>query len=263
MNAELPQIIEAIIFAADHPIKVSNLLEILKPTKIEKEISANKVAVKDTKGNADEEEESYLEVSKKEVENALELLLTKYEEAKYPFEVKKVSEGYQFFTKRVYYPYVKKATLNKNKKRLSKVALETLSIVAYRQPITKSELEFIRGVNCDYAVQKLLDKNLVSITGRSDAPGRPLLYSTSPFFMQYFGIGDMTELPKLKEFEELAEDHLDLFRQHQQNQDKDGQTIAEVTEEDEVLGGEETGKIEPQETQTEAKTVSEETDESQ
>lgn len=258
MNPDLPQIIEAIIFASDHPLKVSTLLEILSPPKIKEETSEKKKN-DGVKTNKEEEEDVYLEVSKKEIESALETLLTKYEDSKYPFEVKKVSEGYQFFTKRVYYPHVKKATLNKNQKRLSKVALETLSIVAYRQPITKAELEFIRGVNCDYAVQKLLEKNLVSITGRSDAPGRPLLYSTSPFFMQYFGIGDMTELPKLKEFEELAEDHMDLFRQHQQNQDKDGQTTAEVSEEAKVLGGEETAGEPQAETQNEAPDVSEET----
>ena len=126
---------------------------------------------------------------------------------RYPFEIKKVGGGYQFFTKKRFHSFVKKATLSKNQKRLTRSALETLSIIAYRQPITKAEMEFIRGVNCDYAVQKLLDKKLVSIVGRSEAPGRPLLYSTSPFFMQYFGLGDIGDLPKLKEFEELAEEH--------------------------------------------------------
>jgi len=154
-------------------------------------------------------------------------LVDKYQSDIYPFEVKAVAEGYQFFTKRAFYPYVKQATLQKNKKRLSKSALETLAIIAYKQPITKAEAEFIRGVSCDYAIQKLLERKLVSITGRSDAPGRPLLYATSPFFMQYFGIKDVSDLPKLKEFEELAEDHLEMFRQQQEEQTPNGSEEAE------------------------------------
>jgi segregation and condensation protein B len=88
------------------------------------------------------------------------------------------------------------------KKRLSRSALETLSIIAYKQPVTKSELERIRGVNCDYAIQKLLEKELVAIQGRSDGPGRPLLYGTSDKFMDYFGLKSLDDLPKPKEFRE-------------------------------------------------------------
>ena len=88
----------------------------------------------------------------------------------------------------------------RNQKKLSRAALETLSIIAYRQPITRPEIEFIRGVNCDYAIQKLLEKKLIDIAGRADAPGRPLLYQTSPFFMEYFGINDLKDLPTPKDF---------------------------------------------------------------
>jgi segregation and condensation protein B len=113
--------------------------------------------------------------------------------------------------------------IQKNQKRLTRTALETLSIIAYKQPITKAEMEFIRGVNCDYAVQKLLDKQLVSIIGRSEAAGRPLLYGTSPFFMEYFGLADMSDLPKLKEFEVLAEEQMEDFRQKQTASDPTSQ----------------------------------------
>ena len=77
--------------------------------------------------------------------------------------------------------------------------METLSIIAYRQPITKSEMEHIRGVSCDYAIQKLLEKDLISISGKSDGPGRPVLYSTSQSFMDYFGIRSVKDLPQLKD----------------------------------------------------------------
>ena len=92
----------------------------------------------------------------------------------------------------------------KTKKRLSKAALETLSIVAYKQPMTKVEVEQIRGVNSDYSIQKLLEKELVTIVGRSEKPGRPLLFATSPKFMDYFGIKSLKHLPKVKDFKDEA-----------------------------------------------------------
>ena len=87
----------------------------------------------------------------------------------------------------------------KIKKRLSTSALETLSIIAYKQPVTKPEIEKIRGVNCDYAVQKLLEKELIVMAGKSELPGRPVLYATSRRFMDYFGINNLSQLPDLKE----------------------------------------------------------------
>ncbi|MEO0640885.1 MAG: SMC-Scp complex subunit ScpB [Bacteroidota bacterium] len=210
---DLRNVIEAIVFVSDQPVTVDFIIQVLKKTQEE---SAEDLAP--------EREASY---SKEQIRSLLNELVDKYQSDIYPFEVKAVAEGYQFFTKRAFYPYVKQATLQKNKKRLSKSALETLAIIAYKQPITKAEAEFIRGVSCDYAIQKLLERKLVSITGRSDAPGRPLLYATSPFFMQYFGIKDVSDLPKLKEFEELAEDHLEMFRQQQEEQTPNGSEEAE------------------------------------
>ena len=87
------------------------------------------------------------------------------------------------------------------KKKLTSTALETLSIIAYKQPVTKSEMESIRGVNCDYTVQKLLEKELIEISGRKEGPGKPLLYSTSAKFMNYFGLKSIDDLPKMREFE--------------------------------------------------------------
>ena len=88
----------------------------------------------------------------------------------------------------------------KTRRRLSRAAMETLSIIAYKQPVTKTEMEKIRGVSCDYSLQKLLEKDLVSITGRSDGPGRPLLYGTSEKFMDYFGLKSLKDLPQPKDF---------------------------------------------------------------
>ncbi|MEM7509805.1 MAG: SMC-Scp complex subunit ScpB [Bacteroidota bacterium] len=207
-NHDLASIVEAIIFGAQQPVHLDFIREVLKePT--------NTNASKESK-EEDKAQDNGIKYSKKEVEEALKLLTDKYKENDFGFELREVAEGFQFLTKSAYYGYVRRAALIKNKKRLSKAALETLAIIAYRQPITKSEIEFIRGVNCDYAVQKLLDKKLLTIIGRSDAPGRPLLYGTSPFFMEYFGIRDMSDMPKLKEFEATEEEHLALFKKHQE-----------------------------------------------
>jgi segregation and condensation protein B len=111
-----------------------------------------------------------------------------------------IAGGYQFLSKGAYHPTIGVFLRQTTNKRLSRSALETLSIVAYKQPVTKSELEKIRGVSCDYAMQKLLEKELVIIMGRSDGPGKPLLYGTSTKFMDYFGISSMEDLPKPKEF---------------------------------------------------------------
>lgn len=208
----LSRIVEAIIFVSEQPVSIDFLRDVL--LREQNELLDITMISPETG-----EEETLDMAGLDEALNAvLVQLVEKYKEEQYPFEVRALAGGYQFFTKRPYYKFVKQAVLQKNQKRLSKSALETLAIVAYRQPITKAEIEFIRGVNADYAMQKLLEKKLVSIVGRADAPGKPLLYATSPFFMQYFGIKDITELPKLKEFEEMAEDHLDMFRQQQLEQ---------------------------------------------
>lgn len=102
-------------------------------------------------------------------------------------------------TKGAYYNTVATYLKQSTKKKLSKSALETLSIIAYKQPVIKSELEQIRGVSCDYSIQKLLEKELIEIEGRSEGPGRPLLYATSEKFMDYFGLKSIGDLPKTKD----------------------------------------------------------------
>jgi segregation and condensation protein B len=142
-----------------------------------------------------------------QVEAAIDGIQEKYHSEFYAFELKQSGGGWQFLTKPMFHKTV--ALLNGDKflKRLSAAALETLAIIAYKQPITKSEIESIRGVNCDYAVQKLLEKDLVIISGRNEnAVGKPLIYATSRSFMDYFGINTADELPKINEvlMEELV-----------------------------------------------------------
>jgi segregation and condensation protein B len=145
--------------------------------------------------------------SLEQVQAAIEGIQEKYQTDFYAFELKQIGGGWQFLTKTEYHKTI--ALLNGDKflKRLSTAAMETLAIIAYKQPITKSEVESIRGVNCDYAVQKLLEKELIIISGRNEeAVGKPLIYGTSKSFMDYFGINSPADLPKISEvlMEELV-----------------------------------------------------------
>jgi segregation and condensation protein B len=167
---------EAIIFAADRPIS-------------EEEISST------LKQSQNVEDESLEKLS-----SALEAIVEKYNADFYPFEVKMSGGGFQFLSKSNFHPLIAKLNGTKFRKRLSAAAMETLGIIAYRQPTTKSEMEYIRGVNADYSVQKLLDLELIVILGRrEEAVGKPLLYGTSHAFLDYLGINSIEELPKLNE----------------------------------------------------------------
>lgn len=144
-----------------------------------------------------------MEIAEQDVLDALAQVRAQFQPEAFAFELVEIAGGYQFMTKGAYHHTVAVHLKQSTKKRLSQAALETLAIIAYKQPVSKSELEEIRGVNCDYALQKLLDKELVMITGRSEGPGRPLLYGTSEKFMDYMGINSLQDLPKLKEFKEV------------------------------------------------------------
>lgn len=140
------------------------------------------------------------QVPEEDIVSAIENSTKHYSDDAYSFEIVHAGNGYQFLTKPAYQASIGILLKQQSRKRLSNSALETLSIVAYKQPTTKSEIEQIRGVNCDYSIQKLLDKGLVEIRGKSDSIGRPLIYGTSPFFMEYFSINDLAELPTIKDF---------------------------------------------------------------
>ena len=140
-------------------------------------------------------------IPQQQVDEAIEATKDKYASDNFAIEMVEIADGLQFLTKPAFHHAVGSHLKLLSKKRLSRVALETLAIIAYKQPVAKSEIEKIRGVNCDYAVQKLLDKELIVIEGRSDGPGRPLLYATSPKFMDYLGLKNLNDLPKLKDLE--------------------------------------------------------------
>lgn len=160
-------------------------------------VAESSLSFKDLKNCLDEQ---FATKFKKEViEKAVAELIEKYQSDAFAVEMVEISNGYRFMTKGAYYPTVATFLKQNTKKKLSKSALETLSIIAYKQPVEKSELEKIRGVSCDYSIQKLLEKELVEIVGRSDGPGRPLLYSTSEKFMDYFGLKSITDLPKTRD----------------------------------------------------------------
>lgn len=140
------------------------------------------------------------DVPMKDIEEAIETLKEKYASDEYSFEPVQSGGGYQFLTKPAYQTSIGILLKQQSKKRLSNSALETLAIIAYKQPVTKTEVEQVRGVNCDYSIQKLLEKELIEIKGKSEAVGRPIIYGTSQNFFDYFGINNIKELPTLKDF---------------------------------------------------------------
>lgn len=171
----LAQHIESLIFTTEHAISFDEIKSCL--------------------------EETFETIFTKEaIEEALAILKNRYQKDKFAFEIIEIAEGYQFLTKGAYHQTVSTYLKQTTKKQLSRAAIETLSIIAYKQPVSKGEMEKIRGVSCDYSVQKLLEKELVTILGRSEGPGRPLVYGTSEKFMDYFGIKSLNDLPKPKDF---------------------------------------------------------------
>lgn len=178
---EISQIIphiEVLIFASEKPLTSLDIVELIN----------------NTFGFLEER------VTLDQVEAAIQGICEKYQSEFYPFEVRESGGGWQFLTKKDYHKTIAQLNGDKFLKRLSNAALETLAIIAYKQPITKGEIESIRGVNSDYSIQKLLEKELILISGRNEQmPGKPLVYATSKNFMDYFGINSPEDLPKIKE----------------------------------------------------------------
>lgn len=138
--------------------------------------------------------------SREEITAYLDNIKTKYQDPNLAIELVNVANGYQFLTKKDYHAVINLLQLQRSKKKLSPAALETLAIIAYKHQVTKLEIEQIRGVNSEYSIQKLLEKDLITIAGKSETVGRPILYSTSQQFMDYFGINSLSELPQIKDF---------------------------------------------------------------
>lgn len=170
--------IEALIFASDKPLTTMDLTELIN----------NAFGFMEEKITLDQ------------TEAAVDGIREKYATEFYAFELRQSGGGWQFLTKKDYHKTIAQLNGDKFLKRLSAAAMETLAIIAYKQPVTKGEIESIRGVSSDYAVQKLLEKELIIITGRNEKlPGHPLVYCTSKNFMDYFGINTADDLPRIKE----------------------------------------------------------------
>ncbi|MEO8116191.1 MAG: SMC-Scp complex subunit ScpB [Bacteroidota bacterium] len=170
--------IEALIFASEKPLENTEIVELINQSF----------------GFMD------AQITMDQVNAAMEGICEKYQASFYPFEVVQSGGGWQFLTKKEFHPTIAQLNGEKFLKKLSTASLETLSIIAYKQPVTKGEIENIRGVNSDYSVQKLLEKELIVISGRSEnLPGKPLIYSTSKNFMDYFGINSPADLPKIND----------------------------------------------------------------
>ena len=176
-------VIEALIFASEDSISASELIKAIK--------------------GIDGED---IQISYSDIENCVEELNSKYEIKNLSIKIIKISNGFLFATKPEYAKYVGYLSSEKSKRRLSQAALETLSIIAYKQPITKPEIESIRGVNSDYMLNTLLEKDLITISGRAETIGRPLLYVTTNEFLKYFGLNNISDLPKPREIDEIMQD---------------------------------------------------------
>jgi len=176
------EILEALFFATDEPLPIRQVIEIF---------------------DALEDAEKPRKINDEVVLRAIEDLNRGYEETGRVFRIIKVAGGYQFATLPKFAPWLGKMVKEKSKRKLSQSALESLAVIAYKQPVTKPEIEAIRGVNADYVIHSLLERNLITIVGRAASPGRPLLYGTTKDFLKRFGLNDLSELPKPREIDEL------------------------------------------------------------
>jgi len=183
MDRIYSSIIEALIFSSDDSLTSSEIISAIK--------------------GIDGED---IDITSVDVENAVNRLNEKYKSENNSFRIVKIANGYLFATSEDYAKYVGYLSSEKTKRRLSQAALETLSIIAYKQPITKPDLETIRGVNSDHIISTLLEKNLITIKGRAESIGRPLLYITTNEFLKYFGLNNLSDLPKPREIEDIMND---------------------------------------------------------
>lgn len=171
----LKAIIESLLFVADDPLTLDTVRKLLD------------------------------DVDTGDIQEALKALETEYEARQGGFHLKAVAGGWQFRSRNEFAPWIRKF-IQPNAPRLSKAALETLAIIAYRQPIIRSDIEQIRGVDCGGVIRLLLERKLVRILGRKEIPGRPLIYATTKLFLQIFDLKDLRDLPSPKEIESMALD---------------------------------------------------------
>ena len=166
-------IIEALLFASEKPLSAERIQAVIKDVTLE------------------------------QIEEAIDSLNEKYRAGGHSFAIKRIARGYHIYTVPDFAPWVKVLFSHNRREKLSPQALEVLSIVAYKQPIVKSDIDRLRGVNSEGPVFTLLDRKLITIVGRKPAPGRPLLYGTTPEFLTLFGLNDLDDLPRIEELENI------------------------------------------------------------
>ena len=202
------RILEALLFASD---------ELLSPNRIKPILPGNPDA--------------------RQIRKMVDKLNAQLQKERHPFEIVEIGGGYQFRTVSYYHPWVRQIFKEKAAKKLSVQALECLAIIAYKQPLSKAEIEAIRGVISDGAMKTLLEKRLVTIIGRSEKPGRPLLYGTTMEFLTYFGLNKIVDLPRIEEFEAIAREKMEeLSEQELQHEEE------VLTEEEGIASGESSPK---------------------
>ncbi len=181
-GTRLSSVIEALIFASPEPITAKKLCELI--------------------AQGDEQ----LELEADAIEPFVDKLNQRYEENGLSFNIENIAGGYTFATKKRYESWLSIFQHEDAYRKLSQSAIESLAIVAYKQPITKPEVDEIRGVDSGYILRQLLEKVLIEVSGRLDAPGKPLVYRTTKHFLKHFGINSIDELPKPREIEEILKD---------------------------------------------------------
>ncbi len=189
-GTRLSSVIEALIFASDEPISGQKISSII----------------------VDNEEQ--IEVNEKTIADFVEKLNNRYDENGLSFRIEEIAEGYTFVTQKKFHYWLSVFQHENAYRKLSQSAIESLAIVAYKQPITKPEVDQIRGVDSGYILRQLMEKALIEVSGRSDSPGKPLLYTTTKHFLKHFGINSVDELPKPREIEEILKD--DDMAEHRQ-----------------------------------------------
>lgn len=186
----LPRVVEAILFASQKPVSASDLAVLLKGAA--------------DAGKDDPLVAAFASTTSADVIEALILLETEYRTVPRSFELRENAGGWQLVTRPAFSPWLRQLFPENRPARLSAPALETLAIIAYRQPIIRADIEAVRGVAVDGVMQTLMDRELVRIAGRAEVPGRPLLYETTQFFMEHFGLKNLDDLPNADELRRVA-----------------------------------------------------------
>ena len=196
---ELPAIIEALLIASEDPLPSPEIARLIRARVAEVEDSLTIDAEDDTSPTLPEDLAAVAAVNEDEVTAAITQLNHSYETTGRSFLCIQRAKGWKIFTRPEFADFVRHLFPEKKPSRLSAPAMETLAIVAYRQPVTKASIEAVRGVSCDGMLQKLLDRELIKIGGRAELPGRPLLYETTDLFFEHFGVNSVEELPNASE----------------------------------------------------------------